>query len=36
MLAQSLLLGGNLRVGLEDTLYLEKGVLAPDNAAWLV
>ncbi|HLN10921.1 MAG TPA: 3-keto-5-aminohexanoate cleavage protein [Xanthobacteraceae bacterium] len=33
MLAQSLLLGGNLRVGLEDTLYLEKGVLAPDNAA---
>lgn len=33
MLAQSLLLGGNLRVGLEDTLYLEKGVLAPDNAS---
>jgi uncharacterized protein (DUF849 family) len=33
MLAQSLLLGGNLRVGLEDTLYLEKGVPAPDNAA---
>jgi uncharacterized protein (DUF849 family) len=33
MLAQSLLLGGNLRVGLEDTLYLERGVLAPDNAA---
>ncbi len=26
--AQSLLLGGNVRVGLEDNLYLEKGVLA--------
>ncbi len=28
--AQSMLLGGNIRVGLEDNLYLEKGVLA-DN-----
>jgi uncharacterized protein (DUF849 family) len=28
MVAQSLLLGGNVRVGLEDNLYLEKGVLA--------
>lgn len=26
-------LGGHVRVGLEDNLYLEKGVLAPDNAA---
>jgi uncharacterized protein (DUF849 family) len=26
--AQSMLLGGNVRVGLEDNLYLEKGVLA--------
>jgi uncharacterized protein (DUF849 family) len=33
MLAQSFLLGGNVRVGLEDNVYLEKGVLAPDNAA---
>jgi uncharacterized protein (DUF849 family) len=29
---QSLLLGGNVRVGLEDNLYLEKGVLAKSNA----
>jgi uncharacterized protein (DUF849 family) len=28
MVAQSLLLGGNVRVGLEDNLYLDKGVLA--------
>jgi uncharacterized protein (DUF849 family) len=28
MVAQSMLLGGNIRVGLEDNLYLEKGVLA--------
>lgn len=28
MVAQSLLLGGNVRVGLEDNLYLERGVLA--------
>ncbi|MES3000965.1 MAG: 3-keto-5-aminohexanoate cleavage protein [Pseudomonadota bacterium] len=33
MLAQSFLLGGHVRVGLEDNIYLEKGVLAPDNAA---
>jgi len=26
-------LGGHVRVGLEDNLYLDKGVLAPDNAA---
>jgi uncharacterized protein (DUF849 family) len=26
-------LGGNVRVGLEDNLYLERGVLAPSNAA---
>ena len=28
MVAQAVLLGGNVRVGLEDNLYLEKGVLA--------
>ena len=33
MVAQTLLLGGHIRVGLEDNLYLAKGVLAPDNAA---
>jgi uncharacterized protein (DUF849 family) len=33
MLAQSLLLGGHVRVGLEDNLYLKRGVLAPSNAA---
>jgi uncharacterized protein (DUF849 family) len=33
MVAQSFLLGGHVRVGLEDNVYLEKGVLAPNNAA---
>jgi len=33
MLAQSFLLGGHVRVGLEDNIYLERGVLAPDNTA---
>jgi uncharacterized protein (DUF849 family) len=33
MLAQAVLLGGHVRVGLEDNFYLEKGVFAPDNAA---
>ncbi|ABE42323.1 3-keto-5-aminohexanoate cleavage protein [Polaromonas sp. JS666] len=33
MVAQSYLLGGHVRVGFEDNLYLEKGVLAPNNAA---
>ena len=28
MVAQAMLLGGNVRVGLEDNLYLEKGVPA--------
>jgi uncharacterized protein (DUF849 family) len=31
--AQSYLAGGHLRVGLEDSVYLDKGVLAPSNAA---
>jgi len=31
--AQTVLLGGHVRVGLEDNLYLEKGRLAPSNAA---
>jgi uncharacterized protein (DUF849 family) len=30
--AQSLLIGGNCRVGLEDNLYLEKGKMAKSNA----
>lgn len=28
MVAQAVLLGGNVRVGLEDNIYLEKGVFA--------
>jgi len=34
MAAQAMLLGGNVRVGLEDNLYLEKGV--PASNAQLV
>ncbi|MFD8566654.1 3-keto-5-aminohexanoate cleavage protein [Streptomyces sp. NPDC059639] len=30
---QSLLLGGNVRVGLEDSLFIGRGELAPDNAS---
>jgi uncharacterized protein (DUF849 family) len=33
MMAQSWLLGGHARVGMEDNVYLERGVLTPDNAA---
>ena len=33
MVAQAVLLGGNVRVGLEDNLYLDKGVL-PATARW--
>ena len=33
MVAQSYLAGGNVRVGLEDGVYLSHGVLAPSNAA---
>jgi uncharacterized protein (DUF849 family) len=33
VLAQAVLMGGHVRVGLEDNLYLEKGVPAPSNAA---
>jgi uncharacterized protein (DUF849 family) len=32
MCTQSLLIGGNCRVGLEDNLYLERGVMAKSNA----
>jgi uncharacterized protein (DUF849 family) len=32
MVAQSVILGGHLRVGLEDNLYLSRGELAPGNA----
>jgi uncharacterized protein (DUF849 family) len=31
MCTQSLIMGGNARIGLEDNLYLEKGVLAKSN-----
>jgi uncharacterized protein (DUF849 family) len=31
--AQTVLLGGHVRVGLEDNLYLEKGSFAPNNAS---
>jgi uncharacterized protein (DUF849 family) len=33
MMVQSYLLGGHVRVGLEDSVQIEKGVLAPSNAA---
>jgi uncharacterized protein (DUF849 family) len=33
MAAQAVLLGGHVRVGLEDNLYLEKAKLTPSNAA---
>lgn len=33
MVAMAVMLGGNVRVGLEDNLYLERGKLAPSNAA---
>jgi uncharacterized protein (DUF849 family) len=33
MVAQSVLAGGHARIGLEDTVYLDRGVLAPSNAA---
>jgi uncharacterized protein (DUF849 family) len=32
MVAQAMLLGGHVRVGLEDNLYLSRGTLAPGNA----
>ena len=33
MVAQAVVLGGQVRVGLEDNLYLSRGVPAPGNAA---
>ena len=33
MVAQAFLLGGHVRVGLEDGINLRRGQLAPDNAA---
>ena len=33
MVAQTILLGGHVRVGLEDNLYIARGVYAPSNAA---
>ena len=33
MLAQAFLMGGHCRIGMEDTVYLAKGVKTPDNAA---
>jgi uncharacterized protein (DUF849 family) len=32
MLAQAWLLGGHVRVGMEDNVYIKKGVLTEDNA----
>ena len=32
MVAQAALLGGHCRVGMEDNVYISKGVLAEDNA----
>ncbi|MGZ6208168.1 MAG: 3-keto-5-aminohexanoate cleavage protein [Syntrophales bacterium] len=32
MCTQSLLIGGNCRVGLEDNLYLDRGKMAKSNA----
>ena len=32
MVAQSVLMGGHIRVGMEDNIFLEKGVLAKSNA----
>lgn len=36
MVAMSYLAGGHVRVGLEDSVYLDRGVLAPSNAALVV
>lgn len=33
MVAQSAIAGGNLRIGLEDAVYIERGLKAPSNAA---
>ena len=33
MVAQAFLLGGHVRVGLEDAVNISRGTLAPDNAA---
>ncbi|MBX6425461.1 MAG: 3-keto-5-aminohexanoate cleavage protein [Variibacter sp.] len=33
MVAQAVILGGHVRVGLEDNLYIDQGVFAPSNAA---
>lgn len=33
MVAQAWLLGGHVRVGMEDNIYIDKGVLTPSNAA---
>jgi uncharacterized protein (DUF849 family) len=33
MLAQAFILGGHCRIGMEDTVYLSKGVKTPDNAS---
>ncbi|MBL7162112.1 MAG: 3-keto-5-aminohexanoate cleavage protein [Anaerolineales bacterium] len=35
MITMGILLGGNVRVGLEDNLYLRKGVLASNNAEFV-
>ena len=32
MITMGILLGGNIRVGFEDSIYLKKGILAKSNA----
>jgi uncharacterized protein (DUF849 family) len=36
ILAQTVLLGGHVRVGMEDNIYLEKGILAKTNAELVI
>ena len=35
MIAQSILLGGHIRVGFEDNIYMRKGILAKSNAEFV-
>jgi 3-keto-5-aminohexanoate cleavage enzyme len=35
IITQGILLGGNVRVGFEDNIYLKKGVLADSNAQFV-
>ncbi len=35
MIAMGIILGGNIRVGFEDNIYLSKGVIAKSNAQFV-